>query len=684
VLDFETTPSFVLTVQADDGNGNTDTALITINLNDINDAPTIAANAGLTVNEGAIGTVITSAELAVADADNGPAQIVFTITATPANGTLLLGGVPVGVGGTFTQDDIDNGRVTYTHDGSETLADSFTFTVSDGAGGSIGPTAFNITINAVNDDPVVNDQGLPALAENSPNGTVVGNVVASDVDGGPLSYSITAGNTGGAFAIDPLTGQVTVANSTALDFETNPVFTLTVQVDDGFGGTDTATVTINLTNVNETPVNTVPPGPLAATEDTTLLIGGLSISDPDGGVMDVTLSVTNGVLSIGLPSGATITGGGTGTLIISGTVAQVNGALASLGYQGNLNYFGPDMLSITSDDGTLTDNDAVAINVAAVNDAPVLGANSFTITGGTPLVLSSANLAATDIEDGTALTFNVGAVTNGFFLVAGVQGTTFTQAQVLAGQVQFVASGAGAPSFSIFVTDSGGTFGPFAANISFNAGGGFSPPPAPSSPPPGTGITPLPSVAATVPPNSPAGASFTAYLRGPTAPQEGGEGEQKVESLEMQVAQPPTQVLKTDRIFVPSMALPPVRAQMDTVQTTPQRVEPAALQVRSFTEKGLDLDEEERQRIEVVLNSIRVTGFALSVGAVWWTARAVGLVASLLSATPAWRHVDPLPALLRRDEEEKEEWDESDEKDKDKKDDEHRAAWVLEEREAGA
>jgi hypothetical protein len=57
------------------------------------------------------------------------------------------------------------------------------------------------------------------------------------------------------------------------------------------------------------------------------------------------------------------------------------------------------------------------------------------------------------------------------------------------------------------------------------------------------------------------------------------------------------------------------------------------------------------------------------------------LVASLLTATPAWRHVDPLP-VLGRDEEEKEEWDEVREEDKDKKDDEHRAAWVLGERES--
>jgi hypothetical protein len=328
----------------------------------------------------------------------------------------------------------------------------------------------------------------------------------------------------------------------------------------------------------------------------------------------------------------------------------------------------------------------VAINVAAVNDVPVLGANSFTITGGTPLVLSSANLAATDIEDGTALTFSVGAVTNGFFTVSGAVSTAFTQAQVLAGLVQFVASGAGAPSFSIFVTDTGGTFGPFAANINFTAGGGFTPPPpAPPSPPPGTGsIPPPPPISGVVPPNAPSGSAFTAFLRGPTSAQEGGEGEQAVAALEMQVAQPPTGVLKTERVFVPSAALPPVRAQMDTLETKPQRGDIKVVPLRAEAHKEpLPLDDEDRQRIEVVLNSVRVTGLAVSVGAVWWAARAAGLVASLLSATPAWRHVDPLP-VLGRDEDEKEEWDEVEEKDKEKKDEEHRAAWILEEREGRA
>jgi hypothetical protein len=182
------------------------------------------------------------------------------------------------------------------------------------------------------------------------------------------------------------------------------------------------------------------------------------------------------------------------------------------------------------------------------------------------------------------------------------------------------------------------------------------------------------------------GQAFTAFLRGPTSLKDGGQEGEGVASLQMQVAQPPSGVLKSERVFVPAMGLPAVRAEMDTIETRPQRtdlqVEPARMQVLPMGEKALDLDEEERQRIEVVLNSIRTTGFALSVGAVWWTARAVGLMASLLSATPAWRHVDPLP-VLGRNEEEKEGWDdETHEDDKDKKDDEHRAAWIFEEREA--
>jgi hypothetical protein len=105
----------------------------------------------------------------------------------------------------------------------------------------------------INEKPVLKAQRF-SVAENSANATVVGALVATDPDGGqPLTYSITGGTGQGIFAMNPMSGQITVANSSRLDFETTPNFTLQVQVTDN--GTPAlsanATITIDLTNVDE-------------------------------------------------------------------------------------------------------------------------------------------------------------------------------------------------------------------------------------------------------------------------------------------------------------------------------------------------------------------------------------------------------------------------------------------------
>jgi hypothetical protein len=111
-------------------------------------------------------------------------------------------------------------------------------------------TAMTITVNG-NKAPVAQD-ALLATAENSPLATVVGSVSASDPDATDvLGYAITAGNADSKFAIDPLTGEITVAG--ALDFETTPQYVLTVTVtDNGVPAlSETATITINVSDVNE-------------------------------------------------------------------------------------------------------------------------------------------------------------------------------------------------------------------------------------------------------------------------------------------------------------------------------------------------------------------------------------------------------------------------------------------------
>ena len=90
------------------------------------------------------------------------------------------------------------------------------------------------------------DNHTHSIEEKCANGTEVGDVVAyHPTPSEALSYAITAGNTGGAFAIDS-DGTITVANRDALDFETNPTFSLTVEATDTNSLSDAATVTINV------------------------------------------------------------------------------------------------------------------------------------------------------------------------------------------------------------------------------------------------------------------------------------------------------------------------------------------------------------------------------------------------------------------------------------------------------
>jgi PKD repeat protein len=104
-----------------------------------------------------------------------------------------------------------------------------------------------------NNPPNINNQAF-SIEENTINGTQVGMIIATDPDQGQtLTYSILSGNTDNAFQVNSITGELTVNNSEALDYETNPEFNLTVQVqDNGMGAlTDQAIVTVNLLDLVE-------------------------------------------------------------------------------------------------------------------------------------------------------------------------------------------------------------------------------------------------------------------------------------------------------------------------------------------------------------------------------------------------------------------------------------------------
>lgn len=153
-----------------------------------NRVPTIGINAGLTVVEGFSAT-ITSAMLQPFD-DDPAGRLVYTVTSLPANGTLKLNGTALALNSTFTQQDILDGSVTYTHDGSETLSDNFGFALTDGVIMTPLLSAFQFTIRPVDDAalPLVSNPGDKALVGSLTGGEVRPSILWLPAGGATPTY----------------------------------------------------------------------------------------------------------------------------------------------------------------------------------------------------------------------------------------------------------------------------------------------------------------------------------------------------------------------------------------------------------------------------------------------------------------------------------------------------------------
>ncbi len=206
--------------------------------------------------------------------------------------------------GTVTINDEATGGFTYAPDPNFHGTNSFTFRVSDDRANSNVATVV-ITVRAVNDPPVVAPNTF-TLPENSPVGAVVGTVVASDVEDEELSFSIISGNFNNAFAIDAVSGEIRVANASALDFATTPSFPLVVRAVDAGGLSGQADVSIFLTEVISEPasaapvIGAFPTSVVNYTENVApVVIGGGTVTDPD------LLDFDGGTLTVSLGAGAT-------------------------------------------------------------------------------------------------------------------------------------------------------------------------------------------------------------------------------------------------------------------------------------------------------------------------------------------------------------------------------------------
>ncbi|HEX8120625.1 MAG TPA: tandem-95 repeat protein, partial [Solirubrobacteraceae bacterium] len=427
------------------GGAKSDSDTIAVTITGDNDAPILTVPGAQTTNEDTGKTLSPSVD----DPDAGGDDVKVDLSAT--HGTLTLatqsglsavsgdGSGAVSLTGSLSEVNAALTNLLYMPASNYHGSDSIGLVLSDlghnGAGGTqTDSDAIPVTVVSVNDAPVNSVPAAQTFNEDTTK-TFTGatKLSVADADAGSDDIQVSLSVDHGVLTLGGLSGltfttgdgsgdtNVTFSGApsavnTALDglqyvpdANYNGADTLTMVTDDlahnpSPAKTDTDTVGLTVTSVNDAPVNSVPAGK-TINEDTTLTLssggsGAPSVTDADAGGDDVTVTFTadHGTLTLATTSGlTTVIGNGTGTVELTGSLAEVNAALDGLQYAPAANYNGGDTLTMTTSDlgnngpdGAKTDTDTIAVTIDPVNDAPVATGESFSTDEDTPLSKTAA------------------------------------------------------------------------------------------------------------------------------------------------------------------------------------------------------------------------------------------------------------------------------------------------------
>ena len=286
----------------------------------INRAPVADAVVSIATNE----DQAFSGVIAATDPDGD--TLAFAHHAGPSHGALVV--------------DAVTGAYTYTPGQNFNGSDAFSVTVTDTHGVAVVQTV-QVGVAAVNDAPVAAASVVLATSEDT---AARGQVVASDVDGDALAYTVVTGPAHGALVVDVATGAYTYtpgSNYSGAD-------SFQVAFADGNGASAMQTVEVGVAAVNDAPVAAVTA--VLATSEDTAVHGQAVASDVDGDVLGYTVA----------------TGPAHGALV-------VDAATGAYTYTPGLNYSGPDSFQVQVADGNGgSAMQTVEVGVAALADAPVL------------------------------------------------------------------------------------------------------------------------------------------------------------------------------------------------------------------------------------------------------------------------------------------------------------------------
>ena len=338
--DFNGTDTF--TFLAVDAQGASAAATMTIGVLPVNDRPEAKAIKTTAPEDGNV-----AIKLEGSDVDSS--DLSFKVVTQPLNGK-LTGKAP---------------DLIYTPTLHFYGTDTFTYIAYDGASSS-APVTVSITVSSINDAPK-SAPGLISVVEDTKTPVVL---KGTDSEKDVLTYTVVKQPTRGTLSgVAPNLFYTPSTNANGAD-------SLVYTVSDGKLVSEPATITFNITAVNDAPVASA--SPVATNEDTAAPVV-LKGTDVDGDRLTYTITKR--------PLKGTLTGNA-----------------PNLIYTPVANYFGADSLTFTVTDGKLTSAPiTVNITVKSVNDVPV----AVNQTVSTPEDTKRAVvLAGTDVE-GSKLTYTI-------------------------------------------------------------------------------------------------------------------------------------------------------------------------------------------------------------------------------------------------------------------------------------
>ena len=366
---------------------------VNITVSSVNDPPVSVADS-YTLSEGGTLSVTSANGVLSNDSDTDGNSLSAVKVSDPLHGTLSLN---------------SNGAFTYSHNGSETTGDSFTYKANDGTtdGNTVTVT---LTINPVNDPPVVSDVNKTGQEDNivsfsladfsgsftDPEGNSLSKIIINSLpSNGVLKFS-TVNIQAGLEVLSELIGSITFTpasnwnGTTSFDWNGS---------DGALYASSSKKVNITITGVNDPPV--LSDFSKSGSEDNVI---GFTLSDFSTAFSDADGNSLASVRILSLPAN--------GTLRLSGSAVaageDISAAnLGSLTFTPSSNWNGSTGFDWNASDGTVMAGASRSVNitVSPVNDPPVSVADSYSLSEGGTLSVTSANgvLSNDSDTDGNSL-----------------------------------------------------------------------------------------------------------------------------------------------------------------------------------------------------------------------------------------------------------------------------------------